>query len=162
LDILQDLTVRDVFVPLEVTVVQRSLPLAVLLRQASESNQVVFPVTGEDGKPEGLITLDTIKAYLYDEDVGMLAIAADCESPFVSVKITDSLALALEQMAQTRYQQLPVVTQSCAEGESGAGSDQLVGLIAYDDLLQAYSRELAKRRRLGDSEPVTDPGPSES
>ncbi len=161
LDILQDLTVRDVFVPVEVTVVQRSLPLAVLLRQASESNQVVFPVSGEDGQPEGLVTLDTIKAYLYDEDVGMLAIAADCESPFVSVCVTDSLALALEKMAQSRYQQLPVLSHAISP--SPEPNRTLIGLIAYDDLLQAYSRELALRRRGGDGEPssLEPPAPSQ-
>jgi len=153
LDILQDLMVKEVYVPGEVTVIDRSLPLGVLLRQASESSQVVFPVRGEDGEPEGIVTLDTIKAYLYDEDIGMLAIAADCESPFVGVELHDSLALALEKMATARYQQMPVLDE--------AAGGKLVGMIAYDDLLQSYSRELAKRRRGGDSTP-SDPSPSEA
>jgi CIC family chloride channel protein len=141
LDVLQDLKVSEVFVRCEVTVVERSMPLAVLLRQATESSQVVFPVAGEDGRPEGIVTLDTIKAYFHDESVGMLAIAADCETPFVSVSTQDSLALALENMAKAHYQQLPVV-------DSVAGT-QLVGLISYDELLQSYTRELALRRDLG-------------
>lgn len=142
LDILQDLSVKDVVKRSEVTIVERSLPLATLLRQASESNQVVFPVAGEDGQPEGIVTLDTIKAYLYDDAIGMLAIAADCESPFVSVGVNDSLALALERMARARYQQLPVT-----ERPKGSELPVLVGLISYDDLLQSYSRELATRRQ---------------
>jgi CIC family chloride channel protein len=138
LDILQDLHVGKVFHAGNVMIVDRSLPLPQLLRQASESTQVVFPVIGENGAPEGLVTLDTIKAYLYDEDIGMLAIAADCESPFVSVRKTDTLALALEKMAVSHYQQLPVVDdgQPC----------EVLGMITNDDLLQSYSRELTARR----------------
>ena len=152
LDILQDLKVRDVLLRTEVMVVERSLPLSALLRRASESLQVVFPVKGVDDQPEGLVTLDTIKAYLFDEDLGMLAIAADCESPFVSVSAEDSLALALERMARARYQQLPVL--EVAPGET---TPQLVGLISDDDLLQAYSRELATRRQTGDSPVISEP-----
>jgi CIC family chloride channel protein len=148
LDILQDLHVKSVFLPSKVMIVDRSLPLARLLRQASESTQVVFPVAGEDGTPEGLVTLDTIKAYLYDEDIGMLAIAADCESPFVYVKTNDSLALALEKMAVSHYQQLPVV-----EDEDPT---QVLGLITYDDLLTAYSRELTTRRAEVEDGPTSE------
>lgn len=140
LDVLQDLRVKDVVTETEVIVVERSLPLAQLLRHASECSQFVFPVVGEGGEPEGLVTLDTIKAYLYDEDVGMLAIAADCESPFVSVTQNDSLALALELMAVSHYQQLPVVDSK---------EKRVIGFISYDDLLQAYSRELRQRRGAG-------------
>lgn len=146
LDILQDLRVRDVFVESEVTVVPRSLPLSVLLRKASESSQVVFPVGGDAGEIVGLITLDTIKAYLYDEDVGMLAIAADCESPFVCVSGKDSLALALETMAVAHYGQLPVVRSDTDR--------TILGVISYDDLLQAYSRELSFRRSGGRPPPT--------
>jgi len=153
LDILQDLKVKDVYVPGHVLVVQRSVSLSTLLRRASETTQVVFPVSDKDGRLEGLVTLDTIKAYLFDTEVGMLAIAADCESPFVSVDVNDSLALALERMAQFRYQQLPVQNAKGNVTDPDQPSDALVGLITYDDLLQAYSRELSTRRMTGD-EPI--------
>lgn len=152
LDVLQDLKVKDVFVPGDVAVVDRSLPLGVLLRKASESAQVVFPVAGEKGVPDGLVTLDTIKAYFHDESVGLLAIAADCASPFASVTTEDSLAFALESMAKTSYQQLPVV--------SVGPEARLVGWISYDHLLQTYTRELSERRRAAEGT-GSDPAPPE-
>src|SRR5690606_5363890 len=103
LDVLSGLKVKEVCQESEVRVVARSLPLSVLLRQATEGTQVVFPVLGDDGVPEGIVTLDSVRAYLYDEDIGMLAIAADCESPFVSVKKNETLAVALERMATAHY-----------------------------------------------------------
>lgn len=141
LDVLQHLKVSEVYVATDVPMIERSLPLAVLLRRATESDQVVFPVAGDDARPEGLVTLDTIKAYFHDESVGLLAVAADCESPFVSVSPDDSLALALEKMAAAHYQQLPVMTR---------GDHRLVGLISYDELLQSYSKELSLLKRAGD------------
>jgi len=74
-----------------------------------------------------------------------LAIAADCESPFVSVSVKDSLALVLEKMAVAHYQQLPVV--------DATDGTEILGLITYDDLLQSYSQELTSRRRGGESLP---------
>lgn len=141
LDILKDLKVERVFTRTEVSTVERSMPLPKLLRMSTETSQVVFPVEGEEGTPGGLVALETVRAFLYDEAMGMLAIAADCETPFVCLSTDDSLAVALERMATTHYQQLPVVDE--------AKPSRLVGLITYDDLLQAYSRELSYRKRGG-------------
>ena len=68
----------------------------------------------------------------------MLAIAADCESPFVAVALGDTLALTLETMARAHYQQLPVMDPSSPNG--------FLGLISYDALLSAYSQELSSRK----------------
>ena len=136
LDILQDLKVKDVARVQPLIQVERHLPLAALLRQATEAQQSIFPVIGVDGRPEGVVTLETVKAFVYDEDIGMLAIAADCQSPYISLQEEDSLALALEVMAKSHYQELPV------EGPDS----EIIGLIAYDDLLEAYSSELSSRK----------------
>ncbi|MCH2108131.1 MAG: chloride channel protein [Polyangiaceae bacterium] len=135
LDVLQGLTVAQVYHPQDVLTVERALPLAKLLRLATESEQVIFPVRGEDGLPEGVVTLESVQAHLYDEDLGMLAIAADCESPYLSVGLHETLAGALEKMAQSHYQQMPVEDE-----------EKVIGLISYDDLLETYSRELTARK----------------
>jgi CIC family chloride channel protein len=139
LDVLAGLSVRDVLVPGPVRMVQRSMPLGALLRQATEGVQVVFPVLGPDGRPEGMVTLETVRAYHYDDALGRLALLADCEVAFESVGPADTLAVALERMARVHYQQLPVF-------EAG-DFDRPLGLISYDDLLLAYSRELGAKRR---------------
>jgi CIC family chloride channel protein len=144
LDLLQEIPVRDVYTrEAEVLVMSASAPLPQLLRQASESPQAVFPVVSSDGSIEGIATLETLRAFFYDEHMGKLAIGADCAMPFVSVTPEDSLGVALERFAASRYPQLPVIDP--------ADNAKIVGLLSYEDLLHAYSAEL-ERRRLGVTE----------
>jgi CBS domain-containing protein len=114
------------------------MPLSRLLREVLLDAQAVFPVVQGDGKISGLISVEALRAYYYDEDMGRLAIAADCATPFVSVRPSDSLAGALEQFASSHYPELPVV----ADGDP----TELVGLLSYEELLSAYSRDLLRRR----------------
>ncbi len=139
LDLLQDIRVREVYRrDLTVMPVQASTPLETLLRHASESNQAVFPVMTPDQKVEGVVTLDTLRAFFFDEDIGQLAIAADCEMPFIYVTEADTMGTALERFASSHYPQLPVVDPE--------DPHHIVGLLGYEDLLQAYSKELMRRR----------------
>jgi CIC family chloride channel protein len=140
LDLLQDIRVKDVLQPgPEPLVVPPNTPLPVLLRQASESTQAVFPVVDAAGLVTGVVPLETLRAFFYDEDIGKVAIAADCTMPLVSVCGDDTLATALARFASSHYPQLPVV----ADGK-------VLGLLSYEELLQAYSAELLRRRLEGD------------
>ncbi len=142
LDVLRDVRVRDVLAPTAVVVIPRALSLAELLRRSTELEQVVFPVVGGDGSPEGLVSLETVRAYVYDEAVGRLAVAADCEGPYVFVHDDESLAVALERMAASRYSQIPVVSR--------AEPPELRGLISHEDLLRTYTAELRGRAAAAD------------
>jgi hypothetical protein len=51
------------------------------------------------------------------------------------------LATALERFAASHFPELPVV-------EPGEGG-KMLGLLGYAELLEAYSRELVKRRQEG-------------
>jgi len=145
LDVLAGLSVRDVLVPGPVQMFERSVPLSALLRSATSGSQVVFPVLGDDGRPEGIVSLETVRAYHYDEALGRLAVLADCESAFVSVTLTDSLAVALERMTRAHYEQLPVFDPK--------DPARPLGLISRGDLLVAYAGGLRQ---------VQEPGPPNS
>ena len=140
LDLLQDIRVSDVYEhDPDVRLVRASDPLGQLLRHASESTQAVFPIVTSENHIQGLVTLETLRAFFFDEDIGQLAIAADCEMPFVSVAESDSMGTALERFASSHYPQLPVVHDDDPE--------RILGLLSYEDLLQAYSQELMRRRQ---------------
>jgi len=151
LDVLEGLSVKDVLLPGPVRMVERAMPLATLLREATAGQQVVFPVVGADGRPEGMVTLETVRAYHYDEALGHLVLLADCESAFVCLEPDDSLAVALERMARGHYQQLPVF--------EAKGLGRPLGLISYDDLFQAYSRKLGLLRQELEPPPSTTARP---
>jgi len=136
LDVLQDIRVRDAFTPGPAPVsVSPSMSLPELLRQASESTQAIFPVLGEDGKVQGVVPLETLRAFFYDEDIAKVAVAADCMMPLVAVSSEDTLATALARFASSHYRELPVIDD-----------DRVKGLLGYEELLQAYSAELVRRR----------------
>jgi chloride channel protein, CIC family len=139
-DVLQHVRVREVFDP-DATIVPiaPSTPMSALLRHVTDTTQAVFPVLGKDGQISGVVTLETLRGFLFDEDVARLAIAADCAVPLVSVGPDDSLATALERFASSHFPELPVV-------EPGAGG-KILGLLGYEELLEAYSQELLRRRQ---------------
>jgi CIC family chloride channel protein len=147
LDVLQDVRVADVVRDAApVLSVAPSTSLEELLRQAATSAQLVFPVIDGDGACTGVVTLETVRAFFYDEDIGRLAIAADCATPFVSVTRQDSLAVALERCSASHYPQLPVV--------AGADSGEIVALLSYEEILQSYSQEVLRRRLEADERPA--------
>ena len=137
-DLLQNIRVVEVFNPkVPHAVVSASTPLPELLRQATASKQAVFPVVDDAGVARGIVSLDTIRAFFYDEELGQLAIAADCASALVGVTPESTLDEALRRFATTNQPQLPVLDET---------GSQVLGLLSYDELLAAYSRELARRR----------------
>ena len=139
LNLLEEIRVEDVFAKEgSVEEVDVSMPLPRLLRLASESRQSVFPVRGKQGELSGLIAQDTLRAFFYDEELGRFAIAADCMVPFVSLQPADSLAEALKRFSRSHCPQLPVV--------EGGEATELLGLLSYEELLDAYNRELERRR----------------
>ncbi len=138
LDVLQHVRVRDVYQPeLAIVSVDPSTPMSDLVRRVTDCTQSVFPVVRAGGRIEGVVTLETLRGFLFDEDVARLAIAADCAVPVTSVSPDDSLATALERFAKSHFPELPVVAP---------GSGEVIGLIGYEELLEAYSAELVRRR----------------
>jgi len=139
LDLLQQIRVGEVMGgDRHVATVAESTPLEPLLRQASESTQGVFPVVSPKGIMAGIVTIDTLRAAFFHEEIGRLAIAADCAMPFVSITPDHTLAEALEQFSSSHYSQLPVVHPE--------DDQRLLGLFSYEELLEAYSREMMRRR----------------
>jgi CIC family chloride channel protein len=138
LDVLQHVEVRDVVQLAAPRTFTAGTPLPEVLRQASESTQAVFPVVDATGSPQGIVSLDTIRAFFYDQELGQLAIAADCAMPLVSVVADDTLDAALRRVAKSGLPQVPVVDP--------VDKHKIVGLLSYEEILAAYSRELMRRR----------------
>ncbi len=141
LDVLQHVKVADILdKKRSVVTVEASTPLDELLRHLAEANQSVFPVREADGRLLGVVTLDSLRGFLFEQSLGKLAIAADCVMPLVSLKQSDTLAMALERFAGSRHPELLIIDDNETE--------KVIGLLTYGELLRAYNREVA-RRKLG-------------
>jgi chloride channel protein, CIC family len=148
LDVLQHIRVSDVLDGhREVVSVDPARPLDELLRDVCNATQTVFPVVEGDGRVLGVVTLDSLKNFFLETDLGRIAIAADCTEPLVGLSPGDTLATALERFASSHYPELPVL--------DGGSPPRVVGTITYEELLRAYNRDLVHRRSIsGDSAAV--------
>lgn len=141
LDVLEHVTVADILDrKRDVVMVEASTPLDQLLHRLAAASQSVFPVRNADGSLLGIVTLDSLRSFLFEESLSKLAIAADCVLPLVSLKSSDSLAIVLERFASTHQPELIVIDDH--------EKQTVIGLLTYGELLRAYNRELA-RRQLG-------------
>ena len=137
-DTLKQLSVRQAYKPSsEVKTVNEAAPLDAILREASQSSQDVLPVVDKEGRPRGLTSLDSLRAFLFEEGMGAIVVAHDCQQPFVSVFEDEPLSAAVERFLDSGLRQLPVIDR-IAPGS-------IVGFLSYENVLAAYDRELQRR-----------------
>jgi len=89
--------------------------------------QEVFPVLGDGGVLQGLVTRDALHAVALEREVARLTVAADLMEPAVSVAPGDSLRVAAERMVGYRLRELPVLDRGL-----------VVGLVGEAELARAY------------------------
>lgn len=135
-DILQDLSVRDVFdgSP-KLTRVPEKTPLRELVRILSQTHQHFFPVVDDGGRLAGVYSDSDVRPYLYDDVIWDLADAADImTTEIVSVTPADDLNAAIRRLSQLGVDELPVVDEN--------DGSQLVGVIRRETVIRAYYRKL--------------------
>ncbi len=132
---LERLTVEDAAdIGAEVHCVPANMSIPQLLRRAAELDSAIVCVEGVDDRPAGIISLDSLRSAYFDEDAAVVAVAIDCASPFATVAPSDTLSKALETLTQSRLPQLPVLSPDTP--------NRFVGLLHFQNILDAYSREL--------------------
>ncbi|MBI3179521.1 MAG: chloride channel protein [Deltaproteobacteria bacterium] len=136
LDVLADMTVRDVFDPARPFVTfGPGTPLGDILKRAGGTHQSYFPIVDAGDKLTGILSLNDVREYLYDESMWRLALAADiATSNVVRVRLSDDLGLAIRRFAEKNIDELPVV----ADHDEGV----LLGLLRRKDVLDAYNRRV--------------------
>ncbi len=103
--------------------------------------------------------MNEIRQTLLDEEfIGDLVIAHDLVNPDVpTVNPNDNLEEAMKLLGQCDVEELPVA----AEENPG----QIIGIITYRDIIEAYNHELRKRElvhEMGGSVKLLDQGPTTS
>ncbi len=140
-DLLEKMTVQDVFTQAAVAMVPSSLPLAEILQLLARSDEDYFPVADADGRFVGIFSAQDVRKFTFDHELGRLAIAADVmTSPPIFVTPKDDLHAALEKLDQTRLDELPVVDVG--------DSNRIVGRLRRREIGRAYTKRLEELRRL--------------
>jgi len=141
IDILEGMTVRDaltetgrrfISVPLE-------MPLREVMRMITGTRQTSFPVVDDDGRYYGLFSLNDIREFLYDSDLGDLAVAQDLAAETIRpVLLSTDLGEAIGRFAGSAYEELPVVDPDDAE--------KVIGMVRRVDVIAAYNAKLMETR----------------
>lgn len=132
-DLLHDHHVREPLRELsQIETVDKATPLQEVLRKLSSSAQTVLPVVDAEGRPQGMVTLEALRAFMFEDNLGALALAYDCQQPLVTLMPSDTLSTALDRFISTRSSQLPVVAED--------RPDHIIGLLAYEDLMRVYDQ----------------------
>lgn len=146
-DILAGIRVEKVFDPdREVRTLQPHSSIDEAKTLVTETNQNVYPVVdAESGRPTGLFTLDDLRAFLYDDVLGLVAVAQDVAgTDFQTVTVDDSLATALRHFTERNLDELPVVDPD---------SSAFIGLLSRRQVIASYNAAVddmrAQRQRDG-------------
>lgn len=141
IDILQGMSVRQTLVEAnrKFITVNLDTPMTELARMITSTLQSSFPVMDQDGNYRGLFSLNDIRQFLYDSDLGPLAVAQDLATEGIEPLTTSmDLSEALSRFAQSRFDELPVVE----EDEPG----KVVAMLRRQDIISVYNRRLLDMR----------------
>lgn len=141
INILEQLQVRNVFRPGRVTVLEEGMNLKALTHVIADTNELNFPVRGEDDSIVGILPLQDVRRVLYEDALFDLIVVRDLmRSPAILLP-GDDLYSALLKFVDTDYSQVPVVDPD--------DHTRILGLLNRQDVFQAYSQTI---RRLKEDE----------
>ncbi len=121
----------------------RHTTIARILPVVSQTDTTTYPVTDEDGRLAGLLTLDHLKASFAGEGMSQWLVAFDLMEP-VPDRATESMPLkeAFTRMQEQGLEYLPVVRSE--------NDPTLLGVLEARAVNRFLSREVLRRRQLAD------------
>ncbi len=133
----------------EVGVIRPSASLRETLDRVMCAPENCLYVVDDDGRYHGAIALRDLQPMLDDVDglSGAIVALDVARMDLPWVHLTDGLDAALDRLALSYRDELPVLEEIPAEGESparGGGRLRLVGAVSVGDVLRRYRRELFK------------------
>ena len=144
-DLLERMTVADVFEASEVEVVHPNTPLRGIVQRIAASKQDYFPVVDERQQFLGMLSAHDVRQFTFDESVYELAIASDVmTSPPVVLRPTDDLHHAIETFDSVWLDELPVVAAD--------DPHRLLGRLRRRAINRAYKKRLDELRADRDRE----------
>jgi len=114
-----------------VTLVPETMPFDILVKLVTGSRDGHFPVINAEGKLTGILSINDVREFLFEESLAKVVVARDVATPnVIKVFWDESLQSALEKMAMLNVDELPVVR----EGEP----DKILGMISKRDIISHY------------------------
>lgn len=139
-DVLERATIRDVWKPngSSVSTVAIDTPLTQIVEMIPRTTQDVFPVLDAEGRYYGMFGLNDFRRFVFNPEVGRIAIAADLAVSSVEpLRLDTGLSVAMGRFARTDYAELPIVSDD---------GRQFLGLLRRQEVVAAYNARLAEKQ----------------
>jgi len=142
INVLKEIHVRDIFQPEAViNALSSTMKFKDLKDVISRTRETFFPVVDENGLLTGILNLHDIRQVLFEDGLSDLVVVGELASPPVFLRPEDDLFSALSTFLDSGYGQIPVID---TQGDAG-----ILGLLAHDDVINAYRQEILRRQGAG-------------
>jgi len=129
--LLEKIYVRDAVRMRPITLIPENMPFDGLVKIVTRSEELHFPVVDRNGKLTGILSINDIRAVLFEDTVNRLIVARDVATPnVVRIRMHDTLQKALDEMAALNVDELPVVRNE--------GEDEIVAILSKRDIIDYY------------------------
>ncbi|NRA37266.1 MAG: chloride channel protein [Planctomycetes bacterium] len=120
----------------------------------TDTHQNVYPVVDNDDRLTGIFSMNDLRAFLYDESLGLVMVAQDiATTDIVSIRMEDSLATTMRRFTELNVEDLPIV-RTCEE----SNLDSFVGLLSRREVISHYNKVVEEMRTMRKEEGYDDTG----
>ncbi|HEX9655198.1 MAG TPA: chloride channel protein [bacterium] len=134
-DLLKDIKVADAYKKSDrLPKIPNDLPIQKILPLFANHEEDSFPVVNKKGEITGLLSMGTLRAVMGEEGLGQVIVAEDIKTHLEILNPQENLHEALVKFLKSKYMSLPVV--------DSAHPDQVLGVLGYRDLVNAYDKAL--------------------
>jgi CIC family chloride channel protein len=111
--------------------IPENMPFGELVKTVTRSGASHFPVVDQEGRMTGILSINDIRAVLFEETIDQLIVARDVATPnVVRVRWNDTLQQALDKMAAINVDELPVAREE--------RPDEIVAMVSKRDIIDYY------------------------
>lgn len=136
-DVLRGLRVADAMSS-DVETIPEGMRLGQILDVVTSSRHASFPVVDAGGRLTGILSLQDLRAVLYEESLRDLVVARDIDTrEVITVHPDESLRDALAKIGFRNIEHLPVMARDDPR--------RIVGMVSRRDIVSAYNKALLGR-----------------
>ncbi len=134
--VLENMHVHEAMVVRPVTMIPENMPFEMLIKLVTGSQDSYFPVVDAQGKLTGILSVNDLRAILFEESLVKVVVARDVATlNVVTVSWDESLQNALDKMIRLNVDELPVIR---ADDPS-----KIAGMISKRDIISHYHQRMS-------------------
>jgi CIC family chloride channel protein len=119
-----------------VTLIPENMPFDMIIKLVTGSRDTHFPVIDSTGKLIGILSINDIREFLFEESLANVVVARDIANPnVVTVSWDESLQSALDKMARLNVDELPVTQAD--------DPNKIAGMISKRDIISHYHERMS-------------------